>query len=159
LSKQNVFTIVLCAIVSIVGSAIANLFFHHDQQLPNIIRSKRIELVDDQGRIRAVFEVAGRDGSSPYLVMRDADGRDEIEMGVGPKGQGALAFASEHWNQGTVVLGYLNVTDPDAAGRQLQEVDKTGGWGLQVRSPQGPYTGIGFFNSGRSIMPAPPDKK
>jgi hypothetical protein len=125
--------------------------------LPEVVRAKRVELIDSQGSVRATFELAknGSDGVAPHLVMRDADGRDSIEMSVDSRGNGALSFASEHWNEGAVILGHLDLVDSNRPDQQLKRVDKSGAWGLQTRSPQNKYTGVGFFNSGRPIAPLP----
>src|SRR5260370_5626098 len=159
MTKQSRSTLALSVILSIVASTAANLAFdrQREQVLPDVVRAKRVELIDAEGRIRGTFELAkdGRDGVVPRLVMRDADGRDSIEMGVDSRGNGALSFASEHWNEGAVILGHLDLVDPNGTDQQIKAVDKSGAWGLQTRSPQSKYTGVGFFNSGRPIAPLP----
>jgi hypothetical protein len=101
--------------LSFIASAAANLVFvrQHESIQSDVIRVKKVELIDAQGRIRGTFELAsdGHNGVLPRLVMRDADGRDSIEMGVDNNGNGVLSFASEHWNEGAVVLGHLNLVD------------------------------------------------
>jgi hypothetical protein len=163
MSKQNLLTVATSVVLSIVLSIVANLTWERQREpvLPDVVRTKRVELIDAQGRVRGTFELAsdGHNGVLPRLVMRDADGRDSIEMAVDDKGAGALGFASEHWNEGAVVLGHLNLVDLENVGQQIKNVDKSGAWGLQVRSPQNKYTGIGFFNSGKPIAPIASDTK
>ena len=159
MTKQSLCTIVLSVVLSVIASTAATLLFDRQREpvLPEVVRAKRVELIDAQGRIRGTFELAkdGRDGVVPHLVMRDADGRDSIEMGVDSRGDGALSFASEHWNEGAVILGHLDLVDSNGTDQQIKQVDKSGAWGLQTRSPQNKYTGVGFFNSGRPIAPLP----
>jgi hypothetical protein len=159
MTKQSLSTLVLSVVLSVIASTAANLAFDRQREpvLPDVVRAKSVELIDSQGRIRATFELVkdGRDSVVPHLVMRDANGRDSIEMGVDARGNGALSFASEHWNEGAVILGHLNLVDPNGPDPETKEVDKSGAWGLQTRSPQSKYTGIGFFNSGRPIAPLP----
>ncbi len=135
-----------------------NLAFdrHRDLAPPDIIHAKAIELIDSQGRLRATFELTktGQSDEVPRLVMRDADGRDAINMGVDQKGNGVIGFASEHWNEGAVTLGHLGLVDIEALDKPIKDIDKSGAWGILVRSPQSAYTGVGFFNSGRPITPA-----
>jgi hypothetical protein len=163
MTKQNFLTIVISVVLSVAFSTVANLTLERQREpvLPDVVRAKRVELIDAQGHIRATFELAsdGRNGVLPHLAMRDVDGRDSIEMGVDDRGNGALGFASEHWNEGAVILGHLDLFDSEAAGQQIKDVDKSGAWGLQVRSPQNKYTGIGFFNSGKPIAPISSDTK
>jgi hypothetical protein len=163
MTKQSLYTIVLSVVLSVAASTMANLAFDRQREpvLPDVIRAKRVELIDAQGRIRGTFGLAsdGRNGVLPRLVMRGADGRDAIEMGIDGKGNGVLSFASEHWNEGALILGHLDLVDYKVANQQIEDVDKSGAWGLQIRSPQSKYTGIGFFNSGRPLVPMSGDTK
>jgi len=156
--KQGLPTILLCVFLSVLASTATNLAFdrHRDLAPPGIIHAKAIELIDSQGRLRATFELTktGESEEVPHLVMSDADGRDVIEMAVDHKGRGIIGFASEHWNEGAVTLGHLELTDIESLNKPIKDVDKSGAWGILVRSPQSKYTGIGFFNSGRPITPA-----
>jgi hypothetical protein len=56
-----------------------------------------------------------------------------------------LSIANEHWNEGAVVLGYLNLVDTQSIDHSINDADRQGAWGLQIRSPQNKYTGVGFF--------------
>ena len=98
MTKQSLYTVVLSVFLSVVASTAANLAYDRQREpvLPDVVRAKSVELIDAQGRIRGTFELAknGRDGVVPRLVMRDADGRDSIEMVVNSRGDGDLAFAN-----------------------------------------------------------------
>jgi hypothetical protein len=102
MTKQSLYTVVLSIVLSVVASTAANLAFDRQREpvLPDVVRAKRVELIDAQGRIRGTFELVrnGRDDVGPHLVMRDADGRDSIEMGVNARGDGELSFANDYWN-------------------------------------------------------------
>jgi hypothetical protein len=157
MSKQNLLTIVISVVLSIVLSMSANRIFDQQREYApsDVVRAKRVELIDAHGRVLGTFELVqdGHGGSLPHLVMRDATGRDSIEMGVDGRGDGALGFANDYWNEGAIILGHLQDVDDGTESKSRNVPDKSGAWGLRVRSPQSKYTGIGFFNSGRAITP------
>jgi hypothetical protein len=157
MSKQNLLTIVVSVVLSIVASTVVNLAYRQKLGpfLPEVIRAKSFELTDTQGHVLGLFELIsnGQNGSVPHLVMRDASGRDSIEMGIDTRGDGALGFSSDHWNEGAVILGHLQNADDGSASISRNVPDRTGAWGLQVRSVDNKLTGVGFFNSGRPIAP------
>ena len=158
MSRQNLFTVVISVTLSIFFSTAINLVLvRRERTYPDIVRARKVELVDAQGRTMGAFQLAsdGQNGDSPLLVMRNRDGRDVIELGVGNDGNGVLSFASEHWNEGALILGHLNLVDAQSIDHPSDDANHKGAWGLQVRSPQSIYTGIGFFNSGRPIAPIP----
>jgi hypothetical protein len=157
MTKQSLYTIVLSIVLSVVASTAANLLFDRQREpvLPEVLRAKRVELIDEQGRIRGTFELAdqGHYGVTPRLIMRDADGRDSIYMGLDVRGDGGLAFANDYWNGAAMVLGHLQNVDDGTESKSKDVEDKSGAWGLQVRSKQNKFTGVGFMNSGRPIAP------
>jgi hypothetical protein len=161
MTKQSLSTVVLSVVLSVVASTAVNLAFDRQREpvLPDVVRAKRVELIDAQGRIRGTFELAkaGGDDVVPRLVMRDADGRDSIEMGLNARGDGGLAFANDYWNEGAVILGYLLNVDDGTQSRSKDVEDKSGAWGLRVRSKQNKFTGVGFMNSGGPIAPLADD--
>ncbi|MCH8236226.1 MAG: hypothetical protein IIC29_08910 [Chloroflexi bacterium] len=63
-------------------------------EVPDVVRAKRFELVDDDGHTRAVI---GRlaDGS-PHVVLADADGRMRCAIWLAPNGTPSLAFFDEN---------------------------------------------------------------
>ncbi|MEI9977952.1 MAG: hypothetical protein WDN23_02965 [Edaphobacter sp.] len=157
MSKQNLLTVVISVVSSIVLSIVANLVFDRQREHapPDVVRVKRVELIDAQGRVMGAFELVqdGHGRALPHLVMRDSSGRDSIEMSVDGRGDGVLGFSNDYWNEGAIILGHLQNVDDGTESKNRDVPDKTGAWGLRVRSPQGQYTGMGFFNSSRPIEP------
>jgi hypothetical protein len=157
MTKQSLYTLVLSVVLSVVASTAATLLFDRQREpvLPEVVRAKRVELIDAQGRIRGTFELAdqGHYGVTPRLIMRDADGRDSIDMGLDSRGDGELAFANDYWVAGALVLGHLQNVDDGTQSRSKDIEDKSGAWGIRVRSKQNKFTGVGFMNSGRPIAP------
>jgi len=157
MSRQNFYTVVLCVILSVIASTAANLVIDRRREpiSADVVRAKSVELIDAQGRIRGIFELAkdGNGGVLPHLVMRDVDGRDSIEMGVNGRGDGALEFASDHWNEGAVILGHLQNVDDGTESKSKKVEDRSGAWGLRVRSINNRFTSVGFLNSGEPIAP------
>ena len=143
------------ASASITGAVVYHIDHIVAMQTAPLVRTQRVELIDSTGRVRAFFELdpTPSRGQNPRLVMTDNDGRQAVALGLDQMGNGALSFSSEHWNTGAVVLGHLNIQDP-IAGPRGETPSHPGGWGLQVRSPENQYVGVGFFNSGRPL-PAP----
>jgi hypothetical protein len=159
MTKQNLLTVTSSVVLSVVASTIANLAFDRQREpvLPDVIRAKRVELIDGQGRIRGVFELAK--GGEPHLVMRDTDGRDSIEMFVDGRGDGALGFSNDYWNEGAVILGHLQNVDDGTQSTTKAIEDKSGAWGLRVRSSKNKFTSIGFLNSGKPMVPLSDDNQ
>jgi len=128
------------SVLSIVLSIATNrtLERQHQSALPDVIRAKRVELIDTQGRVRSTFELVndGRGGVFPLLLMRNGDGRDMVELDVDNNGNGVLSFSSEYWNEGAVILGHLDLVDTQSIDDSIKDGDKQGAWGLQIRSPQ-----------------------
>lgn len=55
--------------------------------IPALIQAQRFELVDDEGRVRAVLgDVGGPGGYAPGLVLRDAEGNDRSCCALFPDG-------------------------------------------------------------------------
>src|SRR5260370_2132675 len=133
MTKQGLSTVALSVILSIVASTAANLGFDGQREpvLPDVVRAKRVELIDAEGRIRGTFELAkdGRDGVVPRLVMRDADGRDSIEMGLDVRGDGGLAFANDYWNGGALILGHLQNVDDGTESKSKRRRGQVGSLG------------------------------
>ena len=157
MTKQSLYTIALSVLLSVAASTAVNLAVDKQREpvLPDVVRAKRVELIDAQGRIRGTFGLAknGGDDVGPHLVMRDADGRDSIYLGLDLRGDGELAFPNDYWNGGALVLGHLQNVDDGTQSRSKDIEDKSGAWGLRVRSKQNKFTGVGFMNSGKPIAP------
>jgi hypothetical protein len=69
------------------------------------------------------------------------------------RGDGALGFANDYWNEGAIILGHLQNVDDGTESKSRNVPDESAAWGLRIRSPQNRFTGIGFLNSGRPIAP------
>jgi hypothetical protein len=126
----------------------------------DVLHVKGIELVDTQGRVLGAFELThnGQSNDVPQLVMRDSDGRDSIKVDVDARGDGTLSFSNDHWNEGAVILGHLQNVDDGSESKSKRVEDKTGAWGLRIRSSDNKLTGIGFLNSGEPITPIASNK-
>lgn len=87
---------------------------------PEVLRARRIDVVDAAGRIRIMLAVTP-DGS--VLAFSDAAGRQPITLGVLSDGSSALGFADAAGRK-RIMLGVLSEGSPglgllDAAGRVL----------------------------------------
>ncbi len=145
--------------LSLVASVSANLWLDRQREpvLPDVVRAKRVELIDASGRIRGAFQLTPTQEGDvvPGLVMSDADGREAIMMGVSRQGFGTLAFSSDHWNEGAVALGYLGKGDDVWEGeeKEREKAKERGIWGLEVKSPKGQYTMVGYKSDGMLLEP------
>ena len=104
------FILMLCVVASAIPSLVTFWCLSpNESHATDVIRVKKIELTDQNGAVLGVFELSpfGKGKVTSRLIMRDADGRDAVEMGVDPEGRGALGFASERWNEGAVILGHI----------------------------------------------------
>ena len=73
---------------------------------------------------------------------------------VDSRGDGYLDFSSDRWPEGAVILGHLQTVDDGTESRSAAVEDRTGAWGLRVRSPQNRFLSIGFLNAGQALIPA-----
>ncbi|MBT6681258.1 MAG: hypothetical protein HOB07_04310 [Chloroflexi bacterium] len=64
------------------------------EDVPDVIRAKRFEMVDDDGHTRAVIGRLG-DGS-PHVVLADTDGRMRCAIWLAPNGTPSVAFFDDH---------------------------------------------------------------
>ena len=94
MSKQNLLTVAISVVSSIILSISANLIFNRQREYApsDVVRAKRVELIDAQGRVLGTFELVqdGHGGALPRLVMRDSSGRDSIQMGVDGRGDSGI---------------------------------------------------------------------
>ena len=157
--QRSLSTIVASVFLSIVASVLANLWLDRQREplLPNVVRAKRIELIDASGRVRGAFQLTPTQEGDvvPGLVMSDANGRQAIMMGVSRQGFGTLAFSSDHWNAGAVALGYLGTGDDVWEGeeKEREKAKERGIWGLEVRSPNSQSTMVGYKSNGMLLEP------
>lgn len=148
------------AFSSIVSTAV-NLAFErrHLSLTPPVIQTSRLEIVDKDGNVRATLGLRKHDSGNlqPQLSLRDADGRESIVLEVDGRGDGYLAFANDYWQEGAIILGHLVNVDDNTQSRTKTTEDKSGAWGLRVRSSQNRFTSMGFFNSGKVMIPIAAD--
>lgn len=159
MTRHPMILLISAVVLSVLASVAATLVIDRQREpiLPDVVRAKKVELIDAQGRIRAVFELAPIQGGETVtrLVMRDADGRDSISMSVDKLGFGSLGFSNNHWNEGAVQLGYLGTREDVSLGeeRNARAARTIGAWGVAVRSPRGDYTGLGFRSNDQLLAP------
>jgi hypothetical protein len=72
---------------------LASLDFVPDD-VPEVVRAKRFEMVDDDGHTRAVIGRLG-DGS-PHVVLADTDGRMRCAIWLAPNGTASVAFFDDN---------------------------------------------------------------
>ncbi len=64
------------------------------EDVPDVVRAKRFEMVDDDGHTRAVIGRL-RDGS-PHVVLADTDGRMRCAIWLAPNGTPSVAFFDDN---------------------------------------------------------------
>ena len=121
---------------------------------PDVVRAKRIELVDSRGQVESWYGVVDEGGRSvPRLVMRGSDGHESLALQVDMRGDGDLSFGNDHWQTSAIILGHLVNVDDGTESKSRDVEDTTGSWGLQVRSKDDKFTRVGFLNSGKPMVP------
>lgn len=98
----------LAGIVALV--ALNTVLYDHPaaaQSVPDVLRARAIELVDDRGRVRAQLNVA----SSGEVVfrLRDSTGTIRVKLGADADGSGLL-LANEATEPGVHILATRNRT-------------------------------------------------
>jgi hypothetical protein len=155
--KQNWLTALAIVVLSVVCSLSTNLMLNRRKEaiVPEVVRAKSVELIDAKGHVGGTFELVnnGQGGVMPRIVLRGPNGRDSIVMSVDTRGDGTISFSNDFWNEGAITLGHLQNVDDGSESRNASVPDNSGAWGLRIRSADSRFTGIGFFNSGASIIP------
>ena len=160
MSRENILTVVTSVVLSGLASIGVNLLMdrHNRPADSNVVQARRVELVDEAGRARAVFGLFGYSGSHdvyPGMEMYGKDGLPALSMFVNRYDFGTLGFANNRWHEGAVELGYLGTGgDVDMGEKENERAAMQGGrWGLQVRSPESNFTSVGFGSDGRLLAP------
>jgi hypothetical protein len=157
LSKRNLLTIVLTVVLSVSLSVLASslMWNARERGQTDTLRVKKLELVDAQGRVRGSFRLVRLpDGKeTPRLTMADFNSEEVLEMGLDERGDGSLSFSNDFWPEGAVVLGHIITVDDGTQSKDKSIEDTSGSWGLEVRSRNGKYIGIGVANSGVPFAP------
>lgn len=132
--------IVIWNVVMTVGLAVLLVGNHHGEssrtQLqagvsqPDVLRVRRIEIVDKEGRLTAVL---GEDpqGIKGGLSLFDANGRRAVMLGISDRGFGGLYFQAKH-TEAKVTVGYFTENDEVVP---LSKEDPEGMWGIRVLRP------------------------
>ncbi len=71
-----------------------------------VVRTRRLEIIDQRGKTKAVLEANEADPSNPELTLYDDEGRKAVFMTVNSKGYGTMYFQSKQI-EGKVWVGYL----------------------------------------------------
>ena len=116
-------------------------------EVPEVIRTTRLELVDQNGKTRAVLETDAANSSNPKLVFYNDVGREAALLTVNSKGYGTMYFQDKK-TEGKVSVGYLWGSDTPTP--QNSE-DPLSSWGIRVRGSNGTQTSFGLLNNGQPI--------
>jgi hypothetical protein len=159
MSKSSLISIVASVLLSMVFSLGCVAFFerHRDVKAPDVMQTRKIELVDSSGKVRATLEVAktAMGDELPRLTFSDTRGDRVVELGLDQRGDGSLSFSNDYWAEGAVILGHLQNVDDNSQSKSKAVEDRTGAWGLRVRGRDGKYIGLGIANSGVPFAPLP----
>jgi hypothetical protein len=144
MNRRDIGMVLLCVACSVLACIGTN---QYDKRKPvDILRTKKVEIVDDEGRIRGILGLVGdrASESQPRLVLRDTDGREVILLNVSRNGEGFLGFSSKDI-EGVVIIGELPGSDTVGSN------DNVGVWGLMVRASDGRRSSMGFLKSGDPV--------
>ena len=144
-------TVVICNAVLTVILAITVVFLTstHPRERRNadVLRAKRVELVDNSGRVRASLGMTDRSDQTPALSLFDQNGREAVFLSVNERGYATMFFQSRQ-TEGKVALGYLTGSDVVIP---AGEDDPLGAWGIRVRGKNLDTLSYGFMDRGTSL--------
>jgi hypothetical protein len=147
---RNGVTVVLSVVLSVLATLMVAR--RNRSEAIELVRARRIELVDEKGNVRGAFKLgvwAGAEGKEvPSIVLLDDDGNVAVDLLLNPRGEGTLYFNShsaKNFREGIISLGYLQFDDSGAA------QDPSGAWGLRVENNRRSTTGMGIRNSGEPL--------
>ncbi len=89
---------------------------------PKLVRAQKFDLVDAQGRVRAVLSV--NDKGSPELRLVDKEGRGRATLGLQDDGSPGLAL----WDEGGMARTVLDVWVGGGYGLSLRDKDGKAIW-------------------------------
>jgi hypothetical protein len=121
---------------------------HHDvsNDTPEVVRTKRLEIVDRSGKVRAVAGTEENASANPKIILYDEAAREAAILTLNSKGLGTLYFQSKE-TEGKVAVGYLWGSDTVPT----SESDPLGSWGIRVLGPNGQQNGFGLTIGGRPL--------
>jgi hypothetical protein len=141
----NVFvTVMLAAILTMRSSSDGRV---RAAEAPEVVRTSRLELVDQSGRTRALLETDKANSSNPKLVFYDGAGREAAFLTVNSMGYGTMYFQGKT-TEGKVSIGYLWGSDTSTPSGSE---DPLSSWGMRVRGNNGIQTNFGLLTNGQSI--------
>jgi len=117
-----------------------------------VVRTNRVEIVDQNGKIKATLGMDGTDSSNPKLVLYNSAGHEAAFLTVNSKGYGAIYFQDKK-TEGKVAVGYLWGSD-SATPSEVE--DPLSSWGIRVRGLNGTQTSFGVLSSGQNISQSKP---
>lgn len=97
---------------------------------PDVLRVRRVEIVDQQGRLTMVLGQQSERGRKGLFLL-DPDGREAVELGLNDRGYGTLYFQSKQMDA-KVSVGYFTENDEVVP---LSQEDPGGAWGIRVLRP------------------------
>jgi hypothetical protein len=137
-------TLILVAVVAVVLSTGKR---QRQFDTTAITRTKRLEIVDQGGKVKAVLECNQENGSQPKLVLYNTEGREAVFITVNSKGYGTIYFQNR-LTDGKVSVGYLWGSDTPTPSTID---DPLSSWGIRVRGVNGTTGSFGLLNSGQPI--------
>jgi hypothetical protein len=144
----------LSAGVSICASVWLSL--HWRQPAGDYLRAKRIEILDDQRRVRGVIGTTRIDGREmPQVVFLDEKGRTSVLLRINERGEGTLYFSSKN-TEGKVAIGYVSGSDvANSGGSEVtDEENSVGAWGVHVLGPDLKSLSLAYGNTGQRFVSA-----
>ena len=130
--KQYAATVILAMATSVVVTLVVERPVKG--KAGDTLRAKKIELIDDNGKVRGALELTpwenGPKKMEPRLVLMDDQGNPSATLYLNMRGEGSLSFSSyqpENFREGILQVGYLQTDDSGAL------KDPLGAWGVQSR--------------------------
>jgi hypothetical protein len=140
------------SVVTIVLTAVLFALFSHRNKVeransPELVRTNRLEIVDRNGKVKAVMGTEGEALSSPKLTFYDQEGREAAIVTVNSSGYATMYFQDKR-TEGKVSVGYLWGSDTLSTG---EFEDPLASWGIRVRGRNLRQTSFGLLNNGEPI--------
>jgi len=117
-----------------------------------VVRTNRLEIVDQNGKTKAILGMDGTNSSNPKLVLYDGTGHEAIFLTVNSKGYGTIYFQDKK-TEGKVSVGYLWGSD---TATPSENEDPLSSWGIRIRGINGTQKSFGTLNGGQTISKSKP---
>ncbi len=140
------------AAVTVVLTAVLFTLFSHRNKVEQVsstevVRTSRLEIVDPNGKTKAVFGIGDRQSSGPKLILYNQEGREAAILTVNSSGYATMYFQDKRMD-GKVSVGYLWGSDTLSS---TETEDPLASWGIRVRGQNLRQTSFGLLNNGESI--------